>query len=326
MTGGRCLLTGEQIPLFTERTLADYPTFEEFYESFMAQARKIYTLSLRTQDIFSEQCERRRPAYLLSSMIDGCLEKGKNMHTDAVPYYDYGSAFIGLANVVDSLYAIKRAVYDDGLCNAEELLAAMQANFEGYEELERLLNRLPKYGQEHDEVDALATRLFNELAEIQSTYVNRNGGNGKMVILTFTFAPTCGKIVGATPDGRRAGKPLAHGVTPQSSSMTKGIIPAINSCTAIDQTVFAGGATTMWDMDESWATEEIIRSLMMSFFAQGGQIFQGNVSSVDDLLKAQQNPEGYNHLIVRVGGFSARFVRLNRDLQNEIINRMRHKR
>ena len=115
-------------------------------------------------------------------------------------------------------------------------------------------------------------------------------------------------------------------ITPQSAAMTKGITAAINSCTAIDQTVFAGGATTMWDMDESWATEEIIRSLMMSFFEQGGQIFQGNVSSIDDLIRAQENPEAYNHLIVRVGGFSARFVRLRRELQDEIINRMRHKR
>ena len=82
----------------------------------------------------------------------------------------------------------------------------------------------------------------------------------------------------------------------------------------------------MWDLDQSLALPHIVQPLYMTFFEQGGQIFQGNVSSVDDLLKAQQNPEGYNHLIVRVGGFSARFVRLNRDLQNEIINRMRHKR
>lgn len=326
MTGGRCLLTKELVPLFPARTLADYPTFEDFYTAFTAQAGKIFTLSLQTQDIFSEYCERLRPAYLLSSMLDGCLEKGRNMHAGAVPYYDYGSAFIGLANVVDSLYAIKRAVYEDGLCTATELLDALRANFEGYEELQHLLSRLPKYGQDHQEVDALADRLFTDFSNVQASYVNRNGGNGKMVILTFTFSPIAGKIVGATPDGRPAQKPLAHGITPQSVAMTKGITAAINSCTAIDQTVFAGGATTMWDMDETWASEEVIRSLMMSFFAQGGQIFQGNVSSVEDLIKAQQNPEAYNHLIVRVGGFSARFVRLDRDLQNEIINRMRHKR
>ena len=326
MTGGRCLLSGEQVPMFSERTLADYTSFEEFYEAFIGQARKMFTLSLQTQDIFSEHCERRRPAFLLSSMLEGCLEKGRNMHAGVIPYYDYGSTFLGLANTADSLYAIKRAVFDDGFCTAEELLCAMQADFEGYEELCRLLCKLPKYGQEHDEVDALTKRLFADLSEIQASYVNRNGGNGKMVILTFTFSPIVGKIVGATPDGRKAGKPLAHGITPQSVAMTKGITAAINSCTAIDQSVFTGGATTMWDMDESWASEEIIRSLMLSFFEQGGQIFQGNVSSVEELLKAQENPEAYNHLIVRVGGFSARFVRLKPELQNEIIHRMRHKR
>jgi pyruvate-formate lyase len=107
--------------------------------------------------------------------------------------------------------------------------------------------------------------------------------------------------------------------------MKKGITAAINSCTSIDFTDFNGGASTMWDLDPSWATEEIIEAIFATFFKQGGQIYQGNATDVLALLSAQENPEDYFNLIVRVGGFSARFVALDKALQNEIIGRVRHK-
>ena len=133
-----------------------------------------------------------------------------------------------------------------------------------------------------------------------------------------------GAMLGATPDGRHAGVPVAHSVTPQGASMTKGITAAINSCSKMPFECFSGGASTMWDLDKNLATPEIVQSLFMTFFEQGGQIFQGNMTDVEDLKKAIDAPEQYNHLIVRVGGYSARFVNLNRELQEEIVNRMRH--
>ena len=146
-----------------------------------------------------------------------------------------------------------------------------------------------------------------------------------MVMLTFVWAPTAGSLLGATPDGRKAGVPIAHSVTPQSMSMTKGITAAINSCTSLPFEVFSGGASAMWDLDTSLATPEVVSALFMTFFEQGGHIFQGNVTDVEELKKAIDAPEQYKHLIVRVGGYSARFVNLRRELQNDIINRIRHK-
>ena len=201
----------------------------------------------------------------------------------------------------------------------------MKANFEGYEVLRARLLSLPKYGQDNPEADELAARLTRDICRPYSSYVNRFGGNGKPVLLTFIWAPEAGRILGATPDGRKAGVPVAHSVTPQSSSMTKGVTAAINSCTALPFELFSGGASAMWDLDPSIATPEIVESLFMTFFEQGGHIFQGNTTDIEELKKAQLDPENHLHVIVRVGGYSARFVNLPRPLQDDVINRLRHK-
>jgi pyruvate-formate lyase len=99
----------------------------------------------------------------------------------------------------------------------------------------------------------------------------------------------------------------------------------MNSALNLPFDIFYGGATTMWDLDHSWANEDLVKWLFTSFFERGGQFFQGNVTDVEELIKAQENPSAYPNLIVRVGGYSARFVNLNRALQDEIINRTRHK-
>ena len=106
--------------------------------------------------------------------------------------------------------------------------------------------------------------------------------------------------------------------------MTKGITCAMNSCTKLSFDLFPGGATTMWDLDSSWANETVVKWLILAFFEQGGQFFQGNVTDVNELIRAQEHPEEYPNLIVRVGGFSGRFVWLGKDVQDEIINRVRH--
>jgi len=257
-------------------------------------------------------------------MVDDCLARGRNMHGGGARYHDYGSSIIGIPNAGDSLMAIKKAVYDDKLCTASELLQALKANFEGYEALRSKLLSIPKYGQENEEADAITARLVTDISRIHSSYVNRFGGNGKVVLLTFRWAPTVGAILGASPDGRKAGVPVAHSVTPQSSSMTKGITAAMNSCASLPFELFNGGASTMWDLDPNMATPTVTESLITTFFDMGGQIFQGNMTDVEELKKAVENPDQYRHLIVRVGGYSARFVTLEKCLQEEIIQRLRH--
>ena len=326
ITGGYCLMGKKNLDYFKALPITEFGTFEEFYAYFISQVDRMLTRNLEYLDKLSEHVENKRPAYLISSMIDDCLAKGRNMHGGGARYHDYGSAIVAVPNAADALTAIKIAVYDKKFCTADELLEALKANFEGYEKLRAKLLALPKYGQENKEADDMCARLSLDLSRIYSSYVNRFGGNGKLVMLTFVWAPVAGGILGATPDGRLAGIPVAHSITPQSMAMTKGLTSAINSCTSLPFEIFSGGASTMWDLDHSYATTEVVSSLFMTFFKQGGQIFQGNMTDVEELKRALESPEHYKHLIVRVGGYSARFVTLNSDLQDEIINRMRHSR
>ena len=324
MTGGYSLSDHRQLEFFRSRSLPECESFEEFYAVFVDKAREIFGYNMRYLDFLSEFSEKRRPDFLISSMIDDCLSRGRNMHGGGARYHDYGASFIGIANAADALMGIKHAVFDKRICTAEELIRALDANFEGYPELHRELLAVPKFGAENDEADAMAARISADLSSIYSATVNRFGGNGKPVILSFIWTPVAGAILGASADGRLAGAPVAHGVTPQGCAMKKGITAAMNSCAKLPFELFSGGASTMWDLDCTWADEDTVRALFVAFFEMGGQFFQGNVTDVQTLIEAQKNPENYYNLIVRVGGYSARFVRLNAELQNEIIGRLRH--
>jgi len=216
------------------------------------------------------------------------------------------------------------AVFDKKLCTASELIEAMKANYKGHEALQAKLRAIPKYGIDDDDVDAMAARVVDDFTDMYLNYTTRWGGKGKPVILTFIYSPHAASMLGATPDGRNLGKGVAHGLTPNSPSMTEGITSAINSCGKLPHKKLAGGASTMWDFDSSWASEEIIAALIKVFCENNGQIFQGNTTPVEELLDAQTNPDDHLNLIVRVGGYSARFVTLPKELQNDIIARIRH--
>lgn len=314
ITGGTCLLTGKKLESFkAQKGLENYTDFESFYNDFIAEASRISAIYTRQNDIYSEHSQKARPSYLLSSMLDDCLERGRNMHAGGVKYHDYGASHIGMPDSADALYAIKKAVFDDKICTAKELVDALKADFKGYEKLQAKLRAIPKYGVDNDDVDALTARLMRDFSD---TYLNcrtRWGGKAKPVNLTFVFGPPLAVILGATADGYNAHKLVAHAVTPHSKSMTEGITSAINSCSKMPFEKFAGGASSMWDFDSSWANEDIIKAVIKTFIAGNGQIFQGNTTSLDELIKAQDDPDSYKHIIVRVGGYSARFVTLEND-------------
>ncbi|MBO5253995.1 MAG: hypothetical protein J6C51_08635 [Clostridia bacterium] len=325
ITGGVCLRTGKRVPAFrANRGLASYGDFESFYGDFIAEARRLTEIYLKKQDIYSAYAEKARPSYLISSMIDDCFEKGRNMHGGGARYHDYGGTHLALPNTADALYAIKYAVFDRKLCTAETLTAALKADFKGYEALQAKLRAIPKYGVDDENADALAARVFGDFADMYLNYTTRWGGRGKPVILTFQYAPAAASVLGATADGRNAGKLIAQGVTPHSASMTEGITAAMNSCGRLPHGKFAGGASTMWDLDSAWASESLVTALIRTFCDKNCQIFQGNTTPLRELLDAVEHPEEHQNLIVRVGGYSARFVNLTKELQNDVICRLRH--
>lgn len=324
ITGGTCLVSGEQLSSCRFKGLTAFDNFEDFYSDFENELTRIIHIYFHVQDIFSREAAKARPSYLLSSLLDDCRQRGRNMHDGGVRYHNYGSAPIGLPNASDALFAVKKAVFEDNLCTAEELIHAMKTDFQGNEPLRLALQKLPKYGQQDKAADEMAARVMTSVCQAYASCQNCQGGTALPMVLTFTYGPQAAAMLGASADGSHRGKMVAHGLTPQSSSMTKGITAAIGSNLRMPMDLFTGGASTMWDFDPSWISEELLLAILKTFLQGGGQIFQGNTTDVRELIQAQKNPEEYGHLIVRVGGFSARFTSLDKKLQDDIITRYRH--
>lgn len=324
-TGGRCLVSGRQYDSVHFKKLSSYKFFEDFYSDFLAESKRILHMYFRCIDIFSEKSEIYRPTYYASSLINDCMLRGRNMHAGGTRYHDYGTSPVGLANAADALFAIKKAVFDEKFVTADELCRALENNYRGWESLRLKLRAIAKYGQDSDEADEFAARYVNNICDIYESYENRFGGCVKPVVFTFVWANEVGKKLGAAADGSFAGTAAAQGSTPASMSMTEGVTAAILSNCKMPFNRLSGGASSMWDFDPSWINEKLMGQLIRTFVDLGGQMFQGNTSvDVNELIRAKTDPKSYKHLIVRVGGFSARFIDLDSGVQDDIIKRHRH--
>jgi formate C-acetyltransferase len=335
INGGCLLQTGEKaIP--HSKTLADYETFEELYADFADELNRELNILLKRLDIYLDCYAKYRPSFLMSSMTHDCMERGRAINDGGARYTDYGGSGVGIPNVGDSLYAIKKAVFDEKRFTGQEILDALRADFVGpacrgargagrYEKIRSYLLNLPKYGSDNEEVDAMADRVLLTFTDIIKSHRNPYGGHCRPIILGFVWVVSYGQQVGATPDGRKSGRPLAHGLSPQSGAAVKGITAAINSATRLSLDEVGGGGAMMWDLDSSWATPDVVKPIIKTFIQKGGHIFQGNVMPVEKLLEAQNNPEAHRDIMVRVGGYSAIFVTLSKPTQDEIINRYRYR-
>ncbi len=322
LNGGRLLLTGDKA-IGHEKTLADYGSFDELLHDFETELARELGILLRRLDIYLECYARYRPSFLLSTMVHDTFERGRSINEGGARYPHYGGSVVGIPNVGDSLYAVKRALFEDKFATGAELLAALRADFKGFEGLRRRLLNIPKYGAENAEADAMTDRVLRLCNRTLKSHRNPLGGHCRPIILGFTWVVSYGAQVGATPDGRLAGRPLAQSLSPQSGAAMKGLTGAINSATSLSLDEVSGGASMMWDLDKAWAAPDVVRSVLLTFIQKGGHIFQGNVMDVGVLLEAQKDPDRYRDLMVRVGGFSARFVALGKETQEEIISRHR---
>ena len=283
-----------------------------------------YREMTRALDIASECYARYRPCYLLSSLTHDCLDRGREQQDGGARYHDYGFAPLAITAAADSLSAIRRAVYQERVVSATEMLAALRADFAGYEALRAQLSSLPRFGVEDPLADGMCNRVLQSVGAAAVAQRTRFGGRLKPMIFNFVWTPSASRELAARGDGSPAGTLIGHGMTPHSRAMTRGITAAMNSSLSLDYGSLCGGATTMWDVDEQWINADLMKALLQAFLAGGGMIFQGNTTSVAQLEDAYAHPERYPNLIVRVGGFSARFTTLGRDVQQEIIARRRH--
>lgn len=316
--------TGKKIGLKTGDP-AEFGFFEELFEAFKKQLNYFVDIKIKGNNVIERLYAEHLPVPFLSLLIDDCISKGKDYNDGGARYNTSYIQGVGLGTTTDSLAAIKYNVFDKRHITMKELLDAVKANFEGYENLrQRFLNKTPKYGNDEDYADQVMKAIFEAYFDTIDGRPNTKGGHYRINLLPTTVHIYFGKVVGATPDGRKAGEPLSEGVSPVQGADRKGPTAVIKSVAKIDH-VRTGGTLLNQKITPQLLASEIglnkLAQLIRSFFKLDGHHIQFNVVSSDMLRDAQKHPERYRNLIVRVAGFSDYFVDLSVDLQNEIIKR-----
>lgn len=299
--------------------------FEEFYACFLGKARQIVH---RVTGYFNEW-EREwygyNPCPLYSATITGCIEKGLDMTQGGAKYNTSSFSPVGFGTLVDSLFAVQKAVYEQKFLTLHELRGCLNRNFEGSERTRAYLaNRVDKWGRDSGEINRLASRLADDLTLVFSGMPNTRGGWFENSLFTNTGYVSL-RGTEATPDGRRRGEILSRGIGPGEATGHTNLSRILEGLGALNLENHPASAVLYLDLPYSPNQMEprIYEAVIRSFLDAGGSVFDFNLTDAEVLLEAQRNPEQYANLVVRVWGFSAYFTALDRELQDEMIARNR---
>lgn len=309
-----------------------YETYEDFYQAFKDELS--YAITILGETVYAGDIahEKLLPQPFVSAFVDGAIEAGKDVKSRGGRNNFTGMNFVGFANIVDSLSAIKKLVYGTGELTLDNLVRAIGANFNGYENIRQILiNRAPKFGNDEDEVDEIARDLWDYIASEVPQHKTFRGGRFIPGLISATIYMLAGAVSAATPDGRFARHPAAVGGAPVNGASQRGPTAAMNSITAIDQKkAGAGIAINMRFHPSIFRTPEQLKRFedltKTYFFELGGQHLQATVVDAETLKKAKVEPDKYTDLMVRVAGYSARFIDLSPMSQDEIISRTEYSR
>ena len=261
----------------------------------------------------------------LSCFCDDCIGRGLDINRGGAIYPSvHGVALMGVGTVCDSLAAIEKVVFCDHEATLSEIGDALRGNFEGYDELREKLLAAPKYGNNDLFVDKYAVWFVDYLYSIFENYRTYDGGRIYIAMAANTSNIWAGRQISATPDGRLAGEPLSDAASPTYGRDKHGVTEVINSVTHPDYTKVACGTVLNQKFTPSafeGANRDKLRALLRVYFKKGGQEMQINSTSREVLLDAMEHPENYQSLVVRVSGFSAFFVTLDRSVQLDILAR-----
>ena len=319
--------TGKKTGLETGNT-EKFSTFEELFNAFQKQINYFVDIKIEGSNIIERLYAEYIPAPFLSLLIDDCIASGRDYHGGGPRYNTTYIQGVGMGTITDSLTAIKYHVFDEKSLTMKELLEVLSKNFEGHKAWrQRFLNKTPKYGNDDDYADDVMRSIFEAYYKAVNGRKNTKGGFYRINLLPTTVHIYFGRVTGATPDGRLAYKPLSEGISPVQGADRLGPTAVLKSAAKMDHVRTGGTLLNQKFTPQLLSTEEGIAnlaSLVRSYFKMDGHHIQFNVVSAETLRKAQQEPELHSDLIVRVAGYSDYFCDLNKDLQNEIIERTEH--
>ena len=364
---------GEKISIETGR-VEDMTTFDEFYDAYKKQMDYNISLLVNADNAIDVAHAARCPLPYLSCMVDDCIRRGKTVQEGGAVYNFTGPQGFGVANMADSLYAVKKLVFDEKKVTLAEYKRALAMNYgqgfdavsageivteilremesngisadesqiagmitavmqmelpaedkKKYEELLAMINEVPKFGNDIEEVDMFARDVAYTYTRPLLNYYNPRGGQFQAGLYPVSANVPLGAQTGATPDGRLAHTPVADGVSPSAGKDVYGPTAAANSVSKLDHGIASNG--TLFNqkfhptaLSGEKGLENFV-ALIRSYFDQKGSHMQFNVVDRETLLDAQAHPEKYAHLVVRVAGYSALFTTLSKSLQDDIIRR-----
>jgi formate C-acetyltransferase len=318
--------TGKKIGL-TTRDPTKFRTFNELFEAYKKQIEHFVGIKIKG-NLIIERIWAQNPAPFLSILIEDCIKTGKDYNDGGPKYNTSYIQIVGIGSVTDCLASLKYNVFDNDNISMHDLLKILDDNFQNHEIIrQKLINKTPKYGNDDDYADIITQRVFEIVFKAIDNRPNTRGGVHRINLLPTTVHVYFGKVTGATPDGRKAFIPLSEGISPVQGMDIKGPTAVIKSVSKIDQLRTGGALLNQKFAPQLLASESGITKLaylIRSYFKMDGHHIQFNVVSADTLRDAQQNPEEYRNLVVRVAGYSDYFNNLGTDLQDEIISRTEH--
>jgi len=304
----------------------DFKSFDDFFNAFTEQFRYLIDRSIDYNNLLAEAHQYLRPTPLLSSLIDGCIVKGKDVTKGGATYNSSGTAIVGLADVTDSMMAIKKLIFDEKKISFADLKKAVDTNFEHDPALLALVRKkVPLFGSGSAEAVDMANRITRWSHDHYASLPHYRGGKYTTGFWTMSQHVAFGTLTGALPSGRQAGKPFTPGLTPQAFA-SKNLLDNIRDVARLDPVNLNNNIAFNVKVVPSAAdtrekTVHNMFSYVKTYFDLGGMQMQMNVVTSDMLRDAMAHPENYRNLIVRISGYNAYFVTLNRDMQRELIER-----
>lgn len=329
LNDGKNMANGEQIGSRTGDPTT-FKSFDQFMSAVKDQIKSILKQTIEMASAFDALRSRFEPIPYCSSLMQGCLEKGKDVRQGGTIYNFITVEGVGIATLADSVTAVKKLVYDDKKISIGDLVASIKKDFAGNEKLRLMLtNEAPKYGNDDDYADGIARELSRfwaqEVAKYSSTETGRKYRAG---YLSWNYFVDNGPKLASTPDGRKRGRFLSNGVQPVQGRDVKGLTAAFRSVCKLGYDVVPNGASYVVTLSPAaFRDEEHLNkfaAMLRSFEELGGTSMQVNLLDAQTLKDAQKHPENYPNLLVRVTGYNAYFAMLGKEMQDEIIARTSH--
>lgn len=307
------------------------PSFEAFLEAYKTQLRYLAEKSIEINNYLGLAHQYIHPTPLLSAMMTGPMDKGKDVVAGGAVYNTSGVALVSLTDVVDSLLVIKKLIYEKRTLDFPALLDALEADFEGQDHarLRAAILKVPKFGSDSDEAHAIAQDIIDFVYDVYQAHENYRGGKYLPGYWSISFHVGFGMLSGALPSGRKKGKAFTPGLTPAPGASDQ-LLQNIHQIARLDHLKMPNNIAFNVKLvphpgDPHDKTLTIFTSYVAGYFDEGGMQWQFNVISSDTLRDAMEHPDDYRWLIVRISGYNAYFVNLNRNTQLEIIERTEYR-